>query len=44
MEKRYHGKWSPSVHAGCYWAVTRDAPFNEYKRQAKKRRIDTEKD
>ena len=42
MEKRYQGKWSPSMLADYCWTVTRDAPFNEYKRQAKKRRVDTE--
>uniref|UniRef100_A0A8C3SWI4 NADP-dependent oxidoreductase domain-containing protein n=1 Tax=Chelydra serpentina TaxID=8475 RepID=A0A8C3SWI4_CHESE len=39
MEKRYQGKWSPSMLADYCWTVTRDAPFNEYKRQAKKHRM-----
>ncbi|XP_050813874.1 uncharacterized protein LOC127053346 [Gopherus flavomarginatus] len=38
----YQGKWSPSMLADYCWTVTRDAPFNEFKRQAKKHRVDTE--
>lgn len=42
MEKRYQGKWSPSMLADYCWNLTRDDPTAVYKRQAKKRRIDTE--
>jgi hypothetical protein len=42
MEKRYQGKWSPSMLADYCWTVARDAPCNEYKRQANKRLVDTE--
>lgn len=38
MEKRYQGKWSPSMLADYCWTVTRDAPDVAYKRQAKRRR------
>lgn len=42
MEKRYQGKLSPSMLADYCWGVGRDGPFDSYKRQAKKRRADTE--
>jgi len=41
MEKCYQGKWSQSMLADYCWTVTSDAPFNDYKRQAKKHRVDT---
>ena len=42
MEKRCQGKWNPSMLADYCWNVVRDDPAAEYKRQAKKRRSDTE--
>ena len=42
MEKRYQGKWNPSMLADYCWNVVRDDPAAEYKRQAKKRRSDNE--
>ena len=42
MEKRYQGKWNPSMLADYCWNVVRDDPAAEYKRQARKRRSDTE--
>ena len=42
MEKRYQGKWNPSILADYYWDVVRNDPAAEYKRQAKKHFSDTE--
>ena len=36
MEKRYQGKWNPSMLADCCWNVVMDDPAAESKRQAKK--------
>lgn len=38
MEKRYEGKWSPTLLADYCWTIARDAPDVAYKRQAKRRR------
>ena len=35
MEKRYQGKWNPSILADYCWNKVRDNPADEYKRQAK---------
>ena len=42
MEKRYQGKWNPSMLADYCWNVVRDDPAAKYKRQTKKRRSGTE--
>ena len=42
MEKRYQGKWNPSMLADYSWNVVRDDPAAKYKRQTKKRRSGTE--
>ena len=42
MEKRYQGKWNPSMLADYCWTLVRDDPAAEYKRQVKKRRTDIE--
>ena len=39
MEKRHQGKWSPSMLADFCWTLRRDAPSNEYKRQAKRQKM-----
>ena len=41
MEKRYQGKWNPSMLADYCWNVFRDDAA-KYKRQTKKRRSGTE--
>lgn len=41
MERRYQGKWSPSMLADYCWTVVRDSPFLEYKRKAKRSKRDT---
>lgn len=41
MEKRYQGKWSPSMLADYCWTLVRDNPFLEYKRQVKRSKRDT---
>ena len=42
MEKRYQGKWNPSMLADYCWNVFRDDPAAKYKRQTKKCRSGTE--
>ena len=42
MEKRYQGKWNPSMLADYCWTLVRVDPAAEYKRQVKKRRTDIE--
>ena len=42
IEKRYQGKWNPSILADYCWNVVRNDPAAEYKRHTKKRRSDTE--
>jgi len=37
-------KWSPPMLVDYFWTVSRDAPFNEYKKQAKKHIVDSEQD
>ena len=39
MERRYQGKWSLAMLADFCWTLRRDAPTNEYKRQAKRKKI-----
>lgn len=39
MEKRYQGKWNPSMLADYCWTLTRDNSMLEYKRQVKKSRV-----
>jgi hypothetical protein len=36
MEKRYQGKWSTSMLADYCWTLTRNAPEQLHKRQAKR--------
>jgi hypothetical protein len=38
MGKRYQGKWSSSMLAGCCWIVTGDSPVLVYKWEVKKGR------
>lgn len=38
MEKRYQGKWNPSMLADYCWTLVRDAPETIYKRVAKRQR------
>ena len=42
MEKRYQGKWNPSMLADYCWTLVQVDPAAEYKRQVKKRRTDIE--
>jgi hypothetical protein len=39
MEKRFSGKWSPNMLAGCSWSLTRETPTGEYKKMMKKKTI-----
>ena len=39
IEKRYQGKWSPSMLADYCWTLIRDVPDAEYKRKPKKMRV-----
>jgi hypothetical protein len=34
MEKRYHGKWSPSILADYCWTLRRDVPKAKYNRNS----------
>ena len=36
MEKRYQGKWNPSMMADYCWTLQRDEPGAKYKRQSKR--------
>jgi len=38
MEKRYEEKWNCAMLADCCWALARDAPTMECKRQAKRKK------
>ena len=38
MEKRYKGKWNCAMLANYCWALARDVPTMEYKRQAKRKK------
>ena len=42
MEKRYQGKWNPSMLADYCWILVRDDPAAKYKRHVKKHRTDIE--
>jgi hypothetical protein len=35
MEKRFQGKWSPSIIADYCWTAIRDTTSIDYKKQAK---------
>lgn len=39
MEQRYQGKWSESMLADYCWTLIRESPATEYKRQAKRLRL-----
>ena len=39
MEKRYQGKWSPSMLADYCWTLARDQPQLSYNRKAKRMRL-----
>ena len=39
MEKRYQGRWSPSMLADCCWTLVRDQPNLPYSRKAKRIRL-----
>jgi hypothetical protein len=39
VEKRYQGKWSPSMLADYCWPLTRDAPEVSYKRKSSAKRF-----
>ena len=39
IEKRYQGKWSTTMLADYCWTLSRDAPEQQYKRQAKKSKM-----
>lgn len=41
MEKRYQGKWNVSMLADYCWTITRDIPEAEYKRAAKRQRLNS---
>ena len=41
MEKRYQGKWSPTMLADYCWAITRQTSEFHYKRQAKRPRVES---
>lgn len=41
MERRYQGKWSPSMLADYCWTVVRDRSFLEHKRKTKRSKTDT---
>ena len=39
MEKRYQGRWSPSILADYCWTLARDQPELSYSRKAKRMRL-----